>query len=441
MKNKLIHKFKKSVFFKILLIFIFAHMLLVLIGVITHKLLLENPHLSKVQKTLTLYSDYLIDELGMPPDENKADSLAERFDIRIAFISPDKQWKSDKQIPDLKQINLPGSDFDPSISAGLYNDWYYLDLQKNGYTYLFGFSTPESARDIDTKYRIMMIIIVAMLIITAIYLAIRIILKPLITLNEGVKQVSAGNLDFAMTTSREDELGQLINSFNNMTIRLKEMLHSRDRLLRDVSHELRSPLTRIKVSLEFLDDPQLKEQIAEEIYLMENMINELLETERLKSKYGSLKKANTDIIKILYEVGEKFQDVKPGIKFLSMPESIRLSLDKERIAILFKNIITNSLKYSDPDGYPVEITVRENNNEVTVEIQDFGEGIPENELPYIFEPFYRIDKSRSRETGGYGLGLNISKNIMEAHNGEIFVSSKQGVGTSVFLTFKKNQSA
>jgi two-component system sensor histidine kinase ArlS len=85
----------------------------------------------------------------------------------------------------------------------------------------------------------------------------------------------------------------------------------------------------------------------------------------------------------------------------------------------------------------VEISLREKYNELIIDIQDFGKGIPEAELPFIFEPFYRIDKSRSQKTGGYGLGMSMSQKIMEAHGGTIDIASKPGTGTTVFLKFKK----
>ena len=90
------------------------------------------------------------------------------------------------------------------------------------------------------------------------------------------------------------------------------------------------------------------------------------------------------------------------------------------------------------NNHATPISLREKTDELTIEVQDFGQGIPENELPFVFEPFYRIDKSRSKKTGGYGLGMSMSKKIMEAHGGTIDITSKLNVGTTVYLKFKKN---
>ena len=240
-----------------------------------------------------------------------------------------------------------------------------------------------------------------------------------------------------MVTRRNDELGELVNSFNEMIRRIKKMLHARKQLLLDVSHELRSPLTRVNVALEFLEESSAKQNICEDISEMETMITELLETERLDSKHGGLDLKKVNLKELIDDVCPDFSNQKPGVKMLSFPDSIFLNVDPKGIRMLFNNVIANALKYSPSDGYPVEISLREKQDEIIIAIQDFGEGIPEMELPFVFEPFYRVDKSRSKETGGYGLGMSLSKKIMEAHGGTIELSSRLSVGTTVFLTFKK----
>lgn len=144
------------------------------------------------------------------------------------------------------------------------------------------------------------------------------------------------------------------------------------------------------------------------------------------------------MLKLVQEVCAGFRDMKPGIKIISFPADIYLNVDPERIAVLLRNIFENSLRYSDSDGYPVEISLRQKSDESIIAIQDFGSGIPEQDLPHIFEPFYRVDKSRSKETGGYGLGMSLGKKIMEAHGGTIEITSRVKVGTTIFLKFKKH---
>jgi signal transduction histidine kinase len=112
-----------------------------------------------------------------------------------------------------------------------------------------------------------------------------------------------------------------------------------------------------------------------------------------------------------------------------------IEADRARVRKVLANVLDNAVKYSRGGGAPVRVRIEEGNAEVTVRVEDSGVGIPADELPKLFEPFYRVDRSRSRETGGYGLGLSLCKRIMEAHGGSISISSREGEGTEVALTF------
>jgi signal transduction histidine kinase len=122
--------------------------------------------------------------------------------------------------------------------------------------------------------------------------------------------------------------------------------------------------------------------------------------------------------------------VDPGAEVL-------LDIDREKIRIVLRNLLENARKFSLNDSRPVEITVRDDAGAVIVSVCDDGPGIPEADLPNLFEPFYRVDRSRSRKTGGYGLGLSICKRIMEAHGGSIAVANNSERGASFVLTFPK----
>jgi signal transduction histidine kinase len=150
-----------------------------------------------------------------------------------------------------------------------------------------------------------------------------------------------------------------------------------------------------------------------------------------------LKLEEVNLRDLVRDICAAYQDQKPGIKMVSFPGDVICKMDAKRMVILFRNLLDNALRYSNPLGYPVEISLREKADEIIISVQDFGQGIPEQELPFIFEPFYRVDKSRSKKTGGYGLGMSLIKRIMEAHGGTVEISSRPNVGTTVFLKFKK----
>jgi signal transduction histidine kinase len=435
MKIGILHKLRSYLFLKILLVFTLALLAIIVLILTTNRFFFRHKIFSAIRRNAVNHVQYIINELGIPPDIHKAQRLAEAERIQIRFQGPTLKWSSHEDMIDFPGLQLPAYKEVEGIFAGFSEAGLTVDIHKDNGRYLFILHRRgEGFRDAAELFAINVLILTTLSII-GIYLIMNWQLKPIKVLGEGVKQLSEGNIDYQMSCSRVDELGKLVDSFNTMVQRIREMLHTRDRLLQDVSHELRSPLTRVKVALEFLEDNNTKKSISDDIAEMETMVRELLETDRLKSQYGGLELEGTNIMHLVREACAEFHDQKPGIKLVSFPGDIFLNVDQKRIKILYRNILDNALRYSDPDGYPVEISLREKADEIIIAVQDFGSGIPEQELPYIFEPFYRVDKSRSKKTGGYGLGMSLSKRIMEAHGGTIAITSKLNVGTTVFLKF------
>jgi signal transduction histidine kinase len=228
-------------------------------------------------------------------------------------------------------------------------------------------------------------------------------------------------------------LGNLTRSYNEMTQKIKEMIQARDNLLRNVSHELRSPLTRMMVALEFLKPKKTVESLSADIHAMEYLIQEILETERLKNDYGKLKLEEHDIAELVRSFGETYKNKKPGLKLVRIPKEIIAKIDRERIRLVLKNAIENAFKYSDNKSRAVEVSIESGNRVARIYISDNGIGIPSNEIPYVFEPFYRIDRSRSKIIGGYGLGLSICKTIIQAHGGTISITKNRPRGITVII--------
>jgi signal transduction histidine kinase len=213
------------------------------------------------------------------------------------------------------------------------------------------------------------------------------------------------------------------------------MLQTKDQLLLDISHELRTPITRMKVALEFLPESRARKSLQADIVEMEKMVGGILETARLRHKYAELKKQPADLVALLKQTAAAFEKQPPGIVIVDLPQEIILQVDPHQIKTVFENLLSNAFKYCEPESNPVKISVERRAAEVIVRIEDYGIGIPQEELAHIFEPFYRVDKSRSKDTGGYGLGLSLCKTIMEAHEGKIEVQSRLKEGTTVLLFF------
>ena len=264
------------------------------------------------------------------------------------------------------------------------------------------------------------------------------LLKPLTQLVTGVGEVTAGNLNYRVDVGHgHDEFRSLGGAFNQMTDKVNAMLKAKERLLVDVSHELRSPLARMKVALEMTPKSANQKSMARAVSEMEAMLSEILESERLKSSHGALAKAPLSLPKLAAGFGAAYKDHAPGLKVLRPKGFPLLNLDGSKIKTVMKNVIENSLKYSQDQKRPVELRFSQDGGNAKVSVKDFGIGIPAEDLGLVFEPFYRVDKSRTKTTGGYGLGLSLCREIMQAHGGEISISSSPGSGTEVTLYFPK----
>jgi signal transduction histidine kinase len=221
-----------------------------------------------------------------------------------------------------------------------------------------------------------------------------------------------------------------------MVGRVKDMIGARDQLLLDVSHELRSPLTRLKVAVELVNDPEMKVRMAADLAEMEIMIGELLELERLRDGRG-IKTSRQNLVAVLDEVAHGFHDRPPGVHVTPATPEILVNLDADRIRTVFRNLLENAVKYSLPDSRPIRVSVALNGDKVIIRVSDDGPGIPERDKASLFEPFFRVDRSRSKKTGGYGLGLSISKRIVEAHGGTIAADNNAKRGASFVVTLPK----
>jgi len=263
------------------------------------------------------------------------------------------------------------------------------------------------------------------------------ILKPLSILYNAVEKVGQGHLDQNISVKSNDEIGLLAEAFNKMTADLKKMILAREQLLLDVSHELRTPITRAKLALEMIPDSNKKISISDDLKEMEIMITEILESERLKNGTTKVNLSMVNVSDLLQKLMDNYRMGNKRITLFPVSSDLTIHVDENMILRVLRNLIDNSLKYSSTKDKPVEISVISHNKNITIQIEDFGQGIPEDKLPFVFEPFYRADQSRSRQTGGYGLGLHLCKRIMDMHDAGIKLNNKSnGAGLIASLSFK-----
>ncbi len=195
----------------------------------------------------------------------------------------------------------------------------------------------------------------------------------------------------------------------------------------------------MKLIIEMVHDQSAKEKLQQEIRELEVMVTELLESERLNSEAGGLTVADTDLVTIVKELVASYASAGPGVRLVASPQNAHLSLDRHRAQIALRNLIENAIKYSRPEFGPVTVRIVTTGDAALVTVEDYGLGISIDEQSRIFEPFYRIDPSRNRDTGGYGLGLSLVKKIMTAHGGDVLLESERDRGSTFTLKFPLKQ--
>ena len=434
MKNSFLKKVYGSVFTKLLVIIIVTGVCMnIMVGVFfghIYKYLSRTPF----QKNIVQYVNYIIDDLGVPPDFERAKKLSEKSSLSISYESPKISWSTTESLSEIDKDHLHIWHRSPDIEIGRYKGHHYATLQRGEGRFTLKI---ERRRDIEGRIKRMALLLV--LILTAmlgvVYLIIRRLLKPVQWLSEGVSEISNGNLEARVPVKSSDELGNLSEAFNDMAENIRDMLQTKERLLLDVSHELRSPITRMRVALEMLPDSTEKGNLHEDILELEKLVSEILETARLHNVYGRPDKKVVNLPKLIYDILPLFDNQPPGVKVKKLPGTPEILIDPKQIKIVLINILNNAIKYSGKSDDPVMVSMSRTPSYVVIRVKDTGIGIPDEELPYIFEPFYRVDKARSKETGGYGLGLSLCKTIMEAHGGKIVIDSKADQGTTVILKF------
>lgn len=263
-------------------------------------------------------------------------------------------------------------------------------------------------------------------------------LNPIQELTSAAEQIRQGELDQEVRVKTRDEIGELASTFNSMAEELKKQERLRKNMVSDVAHELRSPLTKSHGYLEAIKEGSIEpdEKVIDSLYRNSKMLKRLVEDLRdlsmaeagqlkLKKKPILLEDIISDAIESL-----RFRLDQEGLNVqVTTSETLLVEVDPSRIKQVLRNLLDNAITHSNK-GDQITVSTKVHENHVKVAVSDNGSGIPKQDIPYIFNRFYRVDSSRSRATGGSGLGLTIAKKIIEAHNGEISVESSEGEGTT-----------
>ena len=364
------------------------------------------------------------------PSYDEAVALSRRLDVDIRYEAPGGGWTTSRYLPTAEDLRV-GRAQDSHLL--LRPKYFVIPAATKGASYLFAWDFGAGMQATHAMLLLLLLVVILAVVITT-HSVLRRLLRPLRVLNDGVSRLSEGQLDVTLPETTHDEFGKLTRAFNGMVGRVREMIRSRDQLLIDVSHELRSPLTRMKVALELPANAEQHARLTEDVAEMERMVSELLELERLRSGRG-VNPTRQDVLQLVRAVVDEFRDRPPGVCFDAPPHTraMTVDVDAEKVRTVIRNLLENAVKYSLPGSRPVEVSVTQSGEAVLIRVSDDGVGIPDGDVERVFEPFYRVDASRSKRTGGYGLGLSICKRVAEAHGGSITVDRTNGRGATFVL--------
>ena len=415
-----------SLVFRLLFYFLLGLLALAVVIAISFSQRIK-PHVQQqVLPNVARYLDYIIDDIGVPPDLAVAARLADELPFELRIVGNDLDWSSNERIRPLSEYRFrpaPAPYQQYSISYHRRQD--VLLVPRGDYRYLFqvedGFR-----RGSERRHWLLFLSLGSILLL--LYFGIRRLFRPIAGISAQVDKIGSGDLEQQISLEGGGELGQLAAGINRMAGQIRSMLEGKSAMLLAISHELRSPLTRMRVNLELLEASELRDRLVEDCREMEALLSAILESEKLSSGHAPLMLERRDLAALISEVVEHHADRQ---RLRTELATLNAEVDPLRFRLLVKNLVDNACEYSREQGGPVDIRLRAEATGFMLEVVDTGIGIPADELPRLNEAFYRPDSSRQRNTGGYGLGLYLCQLIVRAHGGEMTIESELGQGTRV----------
>lgn len=269
--------------------------------------------------------------------------------------------------------------------------------------------------------------------------------RPLATLTTATRSFGRGELDARARMNRGDEIGEVANAFDDMADRIGKLLMAERELLANVSHELRTPLARIRVALDLASEADSRSavdlaEIAEDLAELERIVDDVLASARLaldsgpKSGGGATLPVRAERVEtwpLLERSVARFRSAHPDRPIhVEVSDELRpVSADPILLRRVIDNLLDNAHKYTEVSGVPIWLRARNENSGIVIEVMDEGIGIAPEDQSRLFEPFFRVDRSRTRKTGGLGLGLVLAKRVVEGHGGTLTIESALGRGT------------
>jgi signal transduction histidine kinase len=374
------------------------------------------------------YIDRLAVEIGSPPNIEKAKAITARLPISILIQGPITNFNSHPNKPTFEQRRPERYMTETNTQSLLTRS------TADGHTIRFGMGDLEWRK---RPYGAALITLVGLLLFTGLaYFTVRRLLKPLDDISAGANRFGNGEFKQPIPIRRKDELGDLSTKINTMAIDIDSMLEAKRGLLLAISHELRSPITRARVNVELLPDnaanQQSRDALLRDLSAMNQLVSDLLESERLNDRHAVLNRMPTDIALLATNIANQFGE--RAIHLTLNLQETPIPIDPSRIHLLLRNFADNAIQHAGDAKSPPELIVTTTPTALTITIRDFGNGVEENALLKLAEPFYRTDSARQRTTGGVGLGLYLCRLVAQAHGGKLsFENALPGLRVSAVI--------
>ena len=401
----------------------------------------------------TSYLGNLMEDLSYPPNAQTAAKITQDMPFDILITGDGFEWSTTEEFPNTDQIDFQPSAWDSiKINDGndqapkLIEDSKFARYQNRTYfqipygEYIITMVNPKVSIEAGPTYLFEAISLISLSILLFTFLLVKRMINPIQNIQQAATKIGQGDLKHRINVSREDELGVLAKEINFLADNVVEMLEAKQRLNMGVSHELRSPLTRAKLQVEMLNDPIKRENLLDEIQAMESIISTLLESEAINYGHKKLDMGIVDIHKTIEDLISTSQFLE-GIKIrFDFSEEITIDADPILFQVMLKNILENASRYTSDKKKQIDVETHQEDHSIEITIRDYGPGLNMKDIEKVFEPFYRAEESRSRNSGGYGLGLYLTKQIVDAHGGQISIRNHENNGAEVRVILPTKQS-
>ena len=425
---------RKSLFFRLLAIFgITVVLFLIIILISLQSIGNDSDTIETIPDYFTRHVESIIEDIGTPPNLSNAMRLASELSWTINIRNPIMEWSSDAQ----NRLDVDSSQYQESLTSDAemrtINGEDIIRVNRDGYDFYMYRSAQEEG--LFNYFVLYTALALAAIILFLNYFMVNKMLNPVRLLKQGAERIRQGDLSYRVKSNLQDELGELTESINHMADSLQSMLEAKRQLLMAISHELRTPITKAKLRMEFMPESDEKDQLKEDINEIDLLISDLLEAERLNNDHSALVSERVLLANFIRSIAESFKSNNGEIEIEIPVNDLEFEIDKLRIRLLITNLLNNAVRHGK--GNLINVRVSFSGDRGIIEVKDNGEGISQEHITQITEPFYRADSARQRNTGGFGLGLYLCRLIAQAHGGEMIIVSQEGQGTQITVNLPR----